>query len=139
MPGRPLTICPAMQGIWQAETGLQQCLMQRYDSQLWLGKPVLRHYVQGQVSRDGKECMWSDSVLRQYWTLQVDRTGEVSTSGNGAGNGQNGADRQGRNSFSKVLQPVQQSKEQGRDPAELTRSIRDARTMQELAKVDSLT
>ena len=43
-----------MQGIWQEETGLQERLLQRYDSQLWLGKPILRHYVQGQVSRDEK-------------------------------------------------------------------------------------
>ena len=83
--------------------------------------------------------MWSDGVSSQYWTLQVDRTGEVSTSGNKAGNSQNGADRQGRRPLSKAFQPVQQPREQQGDPAALTRSIRDARTMQELAKVASST
>ena len=66
----------------------------------------------------------------------MDRTGEVSTSGNGAGSD---ADRQGRRPFSKPFQPVQQPREEERDAAARTRSIRGARTMQELAKVDSLT
>ena len=82
--------------------------------------------------------MWSAGVLRQHETLQVDQTGEVSTSGNGAGNNQIGEERQGRRPFSNAFQPVQQSREQEGDPLALTRSIRDARTMQELAKVDSL-
>ena len=93
---------------------------------------------------------------QQFCTFlpQVDRTGEVSTSGNGA----NGAQlRQNRNSTSKLQQqqsrkkggkaqqPPQQtrkqtetSSEQQSTPSVVSEAIKSAKTMQELSEVCSL-